>query len=128
MSLGSTVLATMYAYHTADIGQWSTSNGNTMGRSRLPGEALFDVPITLTNVVVGSSWRVEETDGTNIGSGTAISGTVTLNVPFYGANRQIIIKVRKGTTSPKYQPYQMPAVVTEYGSSVFVVQVPDPIA
>lgn len=114
---------------TADIGQWPIPGTNVnFGQTRLPGEALFNVTLALANVVVGSAWRVEETDGTLIDSGTAAASTVNVSVPYYGSDRSVTVKVRKGTAAPKYQPFQTQATITASGASTFVSQVADTIA
>lgn len=115
-------------FDTADIGQWPAGAGLMFGQTRLPGEALFNVTLALSNVVTGSAWRVEEADGTLIDSGTAAGTTVNVSIPYYGSNRNVTIKVRKGTAAPKYQPFQTQAVLTASGASAFIAQVPDPIA
>lgn len=115
-------------FDTADIGQWPAGEGLNFGQTRLPGESLFNTTLALTNVATGSAWRVEESDGTLIDSGTAASSAVSVSVPYYGSDRQVTIKVRKGTAAPKYQPFQTQATIAASGASTFVSQVPDSIA
>lgn len=115
-------------FDTADIGQWPAGEGLNFGQTRLAGEALFNVTLALSNVVTGSAWRVEETDGTLIDSGTAAASTVNVSVPYYGSDRNVTVKVRKGTAAPKYQPFQTSASITASGASTFVSQVADTIA
>lgn len=96
---------------------------------RLPADVLFNAPLDIKGVVVGSSWRVEDTaDNSLIDSGTASSASFTVSVPYYGSSRTLRIKVRKGTAQPKYFPYETQVVVGSSGGSAFISQVPDTIA
>lgn len=92
----------------------------------LPGDALFDVDLTLQNVVSGSAWRVEDTaDDSLVDSGSAVGGDITVTVPYYGSSRTLRIKVRKGTSTPFYQAFETLATVGSSGGSVYVSQIPD---
>lgn len=85
--------------------------------------------LTLTNVVVGSSYRVEDTsDDSLIDSGTAAGSSVAVTVPWLGAPRTLRVKVRKASTAPKYQPFETSAVVGLTDTSTYITQVPDTIA
>lgn len=95
-----------------------------------PGDyAGTTVNIVLTNVVSGSTYYVYKTaGGALLGSGTASSSTVTIpNVP-YVADFGITIRVRKGSTAPKYIPLETQATVNSVGASVYIGQSPDAIA
>lgn len=113
-------------FDTGDIGQWPIPGERIMfGRNRLAGEAIFNATLAMTNVVVGSAWRVEELDGTLIDANTAGASTVNVSVPYYGTTRQVRIKVRKGTSSTFYQPFETLADIPAGGASVYVAQVQD---
>lgn len=95
-----------------------------------PGDyAGTTVSITLTNVVAGSTYYVYNlASSTLLGSGTAASSTITIpNVP-YIADYNIMIRVRKGSTLPKYIPFETQATVNASGVAVYVSQSPDSIA
>lgn len=114
-------------WDSADIGQWPVPGAGVMiGQNRLAGEAIYNLTLTLTNVVSGSAWRVEETDGTLIDSGTASGTTATASVPYYGSTRDVVVKVRKGTASPFYQPYDTHVSIDGTASiSQYVAQITD---
>lgn len=85
--------------------------------------------LTLTNVVTGSSYRVEDTaDNSLIDSGTASGSSVSITVPWLGSPRTLRIKVRKASAAPKYQPFETSAVVGLTDTSTYITQVPDTIA
>lgn len=85
--------------------------------------------LALTNVVTGSSYRVEDTaDNSLIDSGTAAGSSVSVIVPWLGAPRTLRIKVRKASAAPKYQPFETSAVVGLTDTSTYITQVPDTIA
>ena len=88
------------------------------------------VPITLTGVTDDSRWRVEKvSDGSLIAEGTQ-SGTGDITVyDTITANLVITAKVRKGSASIKYLPFESNATATTAsGATVVVSQIVDPIA
>lgn len=99
---------------------------NTVG----PGDyAGTTVDITLTNVVSGSTYYIYKTsDSTLLGSGTAAGSTITISGVPYVADFNITIRVRKGSTAPKYLPLETQATVNSAGASVYISQSLDTIA
>lgn len=85
------------------------------------------VAVTITNVVVGSRWRIEETDGTEIDSGEAASDTVAINY-LHTVNVDVNIIVRKSSGSPKYLPWSTQGTITSSGLTVRAAQIVDSIA
>lgn len=82
--------------------------------------------LTLEGLVVGSSIRVElVSDGSLVEYRVAGYTTEVFSVASSVAYR---IKVRKGTSAPKYQPYQTQTGVLAGDTTVFISQTPDPIA
>ena len=102
-------------------------NGRMVSRVRAAGEALFTVPCYLTNVVIGSRYRVEKLDGTLLAEGDAASSTVSLSLP-YGGTITVKVKVRKSTSGTKYLPFESQATLGPTGFSAFVSQQQDNIA
>jgi uncharacterized protein YcnI len=88
--------------------------------------------LTLTNVVIGSRIRIEEqASGALIEDRAATGTTEVFTVPVYsGGNpsNDLRIKVRKGTSGPKYQPFETLAVAAIGTQSVYIAQVADAIA
>lgn len=105
--------------------------------SPLPTDSVGVTTLTLTNVVVGSRYRIErQGDGslatpTANAEGVAGSSTVAITLDYYAAgnaNNDVRIKVRKGTAAPKYLPFETQATLGAAAQSTYVAQVADPIA
>jgi hypothetical protein len=90
----------------------------------------YRVPITLTGVADGSRYRVEETSGGSLIAEGTQSGTGDITVyDTITANLVITAKVRKGSASIKYLPFESNATATTAsGATVVVSQIVDPIA
>jgi len=85
--------------------------------------------ITLSNVVVGSSYRIERADtGALIAAGVAEASTVAIdNTPFF-SDTDVKIKVRKASVAPKYLPFETGGTLTATGLNVYIAQVHDKVA
>lgn len=122
----------MTVYDTADIGQWSVGNSVTYGRSRLPTDSLGMCGIRIRNAVTNSRYRIEvASTGALVAEGSVASDDFTVNVPYYAtgdAKNSMSLKVRKGTTAPKYQPFQTQVEAGPAGALAFISQIPDSIA
>lgn len=84
--------------------------------------------LTLENVAVGSQVHVETTAGAAVYSVTAAASTVALPLQAYETGsplNALRIKVRKGSSSPYYQPWETLATATPGSASIFVTQIPD---
>lgn len=94
----------------------------------IPGDSIGAFSLTLDNVVVGSAIRVESLTGTTLYSGTAALSTVVISLAAYApgdALNDLRIKVRKGTSSPYYQPFETLAGAFVGAQSIYVSQIPD---
>lgn len=97
----------------------------------LPTDPVGTFYLTLTNVVVGSRLRVEsQVAGTSLYDGDAATSSPVITLSCYaGGNsndlNNLRIKVRKGTASPFYQPYETLATAIVGSASIFVSQIPD---
>lgn len=94
----------------------------------IPGDSIGAFSLTLENVVVGSAIRVESLAGTTLYSGTATLSTVVISLAAYApgdALNDLRIKVRKGTSSPYYQPFETLASAFVGAQSIYVSQIPD---
>jgi hypothetical protein len=89
---------------------------------------LDEVTVTLQNVKNGSRWWLyNNTTAQVIASGTQ-SGTgniVVTNVPYNGSAELLTIRVRKGSATPYYKPYETNAMLTSTGATVWVAQESD---
>lgn len=83
--------------------------------------------LTLTNVVVGSRVLIrDQGDTTTHHDGIAASSTVVATVTVYGDSKDDwVIKVRKASATPFYQPYETLMTATAGASSIYVSQIPD---
>lgn len=89
------------------------------------------VSITLQNVKDGSRYRVYNRDtSTEIATGTQSgTGDITIsNVSYSGSNQTLEIDVRKGSASPKYEPFETLATLTINGASAYISQKLDGVA
>jgi len=89
------------------------------------------VPVTLTNVAVGSQvYIAKQSDGTVILSQSAASSTISINFLHPGGEDiAITIRVRKGTSSTKYLPYEATGYISATtGFSLAISQIIDNIA
>lgn len=98
-------------------------------RQRLLTDSIGSMTLTLTNVVIGSRVRIEyQAAGTLADERTATGATEVFTIPYYStgnASNNLRIKVRKGTVSPFYQPYETLAVASTGSQSIYVSQIPD---
>ncbi len=114
----------------------ATSKSRPMGLcaysvAALPADPVGNFTLTLTNVSVGSTLRVEsQSAGTTLYDGTAATSSPVITLSCYaggGSNdlNNLRIKVRKGTSSPFYQPYETLATAFVGAQSIFVSQISD---
>lgn len=97
----------------------------------MPTDPIGNQTLTLTNLVSGSAIRIEEADGTlrEFRTATGTSEAFTLSVYSAGnAKNSLVIKVRKGTSAPKYLPFTTYMTATVGSQSVYIAQVADVIA
>lgn len=84
--------------------------------------------LSLQNVVVGSAIRIETQAGEAVLDGVADSTTEVIPVPVYVLGsplNNLRIKVRKGSASPYYQPWETLATAVVGSQSIYVSQIPD---
>ena len=95
----------------------------------LSTDSIGNCALTLTNLVIGSAVQIEVASTGAVISNTAAAATsLALTIPVYQAGtatNSLRIKVRKGTTSPYYQPYETLATVFVGAASIYVSQTPD---
>ena len=94
----------------------------------LPTEPLGSFILTLTNVIIGSSLWIESTSGVPLYSDVAASNSPTISLSAYANGNplnSLRIKVRKGSTSPYYQPWQTLTTAIVGSQSIYVSQISD---
>ncbi len=108
------------------------SMGSIFGNARLPSDPVGTFVLTLTNVVSGSRVHVETAvAGTTLHDSVPVVFPVVISLSAYSigsANNDLRIKVRQGTTAPKYLPFETLATALVGSASIFVSQVLDTIA
>lgn len=112
------------------------------GRQRLASDSLGTFSLVLKNVVAGSRYRVELLVGGAVATpsanaegvvpgtpGTLVDHTITLDYFSAGnSSNNLRVKVRKGTTVPKYKPFETPATAQAGTVLSYIAQEPDTIA
>lgn len=101
-------------------------------------DSIGTTTVTLTNVVVGSRYRIEVAStgalaepAANAEGTTSNSDPLPITLNLYAAgnsNNSLRIKVRKGSAATKYQPFETQVTLSAQAQSVYIAQVPDPIA
>ena len=103
--------------------------GGVFARQRLAGDSIGLFALTLTNVVPGSAVQIEvAASGAVLSNQVAASSSVSVTLPAYvagSAGNSLRIKVRKGSASPFYIPYETLATAFVGAGSIFVSQTPD---
>lgn len=97
--------------------------------ARWPTDPIGTFSLTLTNVAVGSRIHIEkQDDGTPFHDEVAASPSVTINLSTYvsgSSYNDLRIKVRKGTGSPTYKPFETLTTAIVGAQSIYVGQIPD---
>lgn len=110
-------------------GRTHFSEAGPYALGRLATDSVGNFNLSLTNVVVGSSWRVEvQSTGALVAQGTAVASDVPMTIAAYGSGsplNDLRIKVRKGTAAPYYKDYETLAAAVVGSQSIYVAQIPD---
>ena len=110
-------------------GKIITSASVSLGVCRLPTDPIGTFSLTLTNVVIGSRIHIEtQGDGTTLHDSVADATSETISVSAYASGspyNALRIKVRKGTGSPTYKPFETLATAIVGAQSIYVGQIPD---
>ena len=103
--------------------------GLSLGVSRWPTDPIGTFALELTNVVIGSRIHIEaQGDGTALHDSVADTANEMINLSTYAAGspyNALRIKVRKGTGSPTYKPFETLATAIVGAQSIYVGQIPD---
>lgn len=116
-------------YGPGELGIEPVAGSSSFGVKRLPTDPIGTFTLTLTNVVAGSAIQVEpQAGGSTVYNGTAAASIVVINVSAYSvgnANNNLRIKVRKGSASPYYLPWETLVTAIVGIQSVYVSQISD---
>jgi len=94
----------------------------------LPTDPIGVFEITLTNLVVGSAVHIEAVDGTVLVNMVADAPTEVITLQSYAAGsalNNLHVKVRKGSGSPFYQPFETYTTSVVGSQSIYVSQIPE---
>ena len=110
-------------------GRSSPSAGQSHAAQLLPTDPDGVYSLTLANLVVGSAIRIEVAGtGALVEQRTAAASSEAFSIPAYAgasALNNLRTKVRKGSASPFYQPWETLAAAFDGAASIFVSQIPD---
>lgn len=94
-----------------------------------PAAIVGDMVLTLTNVVIGSAYRVEvQSTGALVASGTAGASSFALTIPVGVTGdpaNTLLVRIRKGTAAPYYKDYETIVTAVVGSQSVYIAQIPD---
>jgi hypothetical protein len=104
-------------------------SGASFGIARWPTDPVGTFALTLTNIVIGSRIHIEtQGAGVAVHGSVAATADVTINIPTYSygnPSNALRIKVRKGTGTPTYKPFETLATANVGAQSIYVGQIPD---
>lgn len=109
-------------------GRISQALGEFVELQSLPDDPVGTFALTLTSLVVGSAIQVESQSGVQLYNGTADTSSKLINLQAYAGGsplNDLRIKVRKGSASPYYQPWETLATAIVGSQSIYVSQIPD---
>ncbi len=113
----------------ATRGKFNVNHLVALARQSISTDSIGTFALTLTNVVVGSAIQIEDQAGTTtLYNGTAATSTPLINLSAYAGGsglNNLRIKVRKGSASPYYIPWETVTVAVVGSQSIYVAQVPD---
>lgn len=120
---GSTPMLATLRQQPSVRGPMTLAGEDIIALQRLSTDAAGVAPLVLSNVVVGSRYRIEnESDGALVAEGEAAAAIVNLTINYYTPARTVRIKVRKASASPAYRPYETLAPFGAAGASVYIAQ------
>lgn len=103
--------------------------GGSYSVNKLSTDAIGTCDIRIQNAVTGSRYRIEvSSTGTLAAEGDVASNDFTVNVPLYPAGNAantLKVKIRKGTSSPYYRPFESQVTLSASGASTYVIQETD---
>jgi len=110
-------------------GQFVVGHGVSVAQQSLPGDAVGTFALTLNGVVVGSAIQIEDQAGTTtLYNGTAATSSPLINLSAYAPGsslNDLRIKVRKGSGTPFYRPYETLTTAFVGAQSIYVSQIQD---
>ena len=112
----------------SDRGRWVGGGLQMTSQLPLPTDPVGVMPITLTNLVIGSAVQVESLSGVSIHNSTADATSKEIVVQVYSIGsplNDLRIKVRKGSSAPFYQPWETFTTAVVDTQTIYVSQITD---
>lgn len=115
--------------YPTERGRFTMNHFVSLARQTIATDSIGTFALTLTNVVVGSSIQIEDQAGTTtLYNGTAATSSPLINLSAYAGGsslNDLRIKVRKGTASPFYRPFETLTTAIVGSQSIYVAQIAD---
>jgi len=110
-------------------GPFAVGSLMAVSRQTIATDPIGTFALILTNVVVGSAIQIEDQAGTTtLYNGTAATSSPLINLSAYAGGsslNNLRVKVRKGTGSPFYRPYETLTTAFVGSQSIYVSQIQD---
>lgn len=111
-----------------DRGRWRSLGLVSVSGQSLPTDPAGVFELTLTNLVVGSAVHIEAVDGPVLVNMVANAPTEVIQLQTYVAGstlNNLHVKVRKGSGSPFYRPFETYTTSIVGSQSIYVSQIPE---
>lgn len=119
----------VFATFTPENDAMATVPSDVAYVQRFPTDPIGSHTLTLTNVVIGSRIAIrDQANTTTFYDQIAATETVGISLSVYSAGSPLndwLIRIRKATDAPYYQPYETQMTATVGSSSIYVNQLPD---
>jgi len=110
-------------------GRFTLGQGVCVANQTISTDAIGTFALTLNGVVVGSAIQIEDQAGTTtLYNGTAATSSPLINLSAYAGGsslNDLRIKVRKGSGTPFYRPYETLTTAFVGAQSIYVSQIQD---
>lgn len=103
-------------------------SGGSIALQQLPTDPVGSFALTLENVVPGSSIQISSVSGISLYNGVSVTSTYTIVLEAYVGGsflNSLVIKVRKGSGSPFYRPFETYTTSIVGSQSIYVSQIPE---
>lgn len=103
-------------------------SGGSIALQQLPTDPVGSFALILENVVPSSSIQISSVSGISLYNGVADVSTNTIVLDAYAggsALNSLVIKVRKGSGSPFYRPFETYTTAIVGPQSIYVSQIPE---
>lgn len=121
--------ATVFDYDNSLMPSIGGAGLAVFGIERFPTDPIGTFLLVLTNVVIGSRVHVEDqSTGSALHDSVAESSSVSISLPVYSdgsAANDLRVKVRKGTGTPTYKPFETLVTAAVGDQYIYIGQIAD---